>query len=222
MDLVKVIKLRHSVRRYLDKPIEIDKINKINEFIHKLNLESKLNIQFITQEPTAFDCFMSHYGKFSGVKNYFAMVGKNDKTLQEKVGYYGEKLVLYCQSLGLNTCWVAISYKKNKNVVKIEKGQKLSVVVAVGYGENQGFERKSKIIEKVCFYNKNTPTWFIEGVKCALLAPTAMNQQKFYFKLVDDKVSIKNGVGFYTKMDLGIVKYHFEIGAGIENFTWDN
>ena len=24
----------------------------------------------------------------------------------------------------------------------------------------------------------------------------------------------------YGKMDLGIVKYHFELGAGKENFTW--
>ena len=24
----------------------------------------------------------------------------------------------------------------------------------------------------------------------------------------------------YTRMDLGIVKYHFEIGAGAENFAW--
>jgi hypothetical protein len=24
----------------------------------------------------------------------------------------------------------------------------------------------------------------------------------------------------YSKMDLGIVKYHFELGAGKENFEW--
>ena len=46
---------------------------------------------------------MAHYGKFENVKNYIAIVGnKND---QEKAGYYGEKIVLKCPELGLNTCW---------------------------------------------------------------------------------------------------------------------
>ena len=59
-------------------------------------------------------------------------------------------------------------------------------------------------------------------VACALLAPTAINQQKFKFSLHDgNKVSVKAGLGFYSKVDLGIVKYHFEIGAGVKNFEWD-
>ena len=48
-----------------------------------------------------------------------------------------------------------------------------------------------------------------------MLAPTAMNQQKFLFELNGDKVSAKvSGFGFYTKIDLGIVKYHFEAATG--------
>ena len=65
------------------------------------------------------------------------------------------------------------------------------------------------------------PDWFGRGVEAALLAPTAMNQQKFLFTLDGSKVSSKAGMGFYTKLDLGIVKYHFEIGAGRENFRWN-
>ena len=58
------------------------------------------------------------------------------------------------------------------------------------------------------------PDWFQKGVKAALLAPTAMNQQKFQFILNGSQVSAKAGYGFYTKLDLGIVKYHFELGSG--------
>ena len=47
-----------------------------------------------------------------------------------------------------------------------------------------------------------------------------MNQQKFVFTLNGNKVSAKAGLGFYSKIDLGIAKYHFEAGAGKENFTW--
>lgn len=59
-------------------------------------------------------------------------------------------------------------------------------------------------------------------MKAALLAPTAMNQQKFRFTLSGNEVSAKSTGGFYSKMDLGIVKFHFEEGAGRENFTWKN
>lgn len=58
------------------------------------------------------------------------------------------------------------------------------------------------------------PDWFAKGMEAALLAPTAVNQQKFYIMLEDGKASGRAGRGFYTKMDLGIVKYHFEVATG--------
>ena len=48
-----------------------------------------------------------------------------------------------------------------------------------------------------------------------------MNQQRFYFSRDGEKVTAKvSGLGFYTKIDLGIVKYHFEIGSGRGNEVW--
>ncbi len=213
MTLFEATLLRHSVRSYNDTKIESDKIKVINDFINKLNAESGLNIQFLVNEPKAFDCFLSRYGKFSGVKNYFAMVGKKSKSLQETIGYYGERLVLFCQTLGLNTCWVGLSYKKVKNTYSTNKNEKLSVVISVGYGKTQDVNRKSKTINQVAKINENTPKWFVDGVECALNAPTAINQQKFYFELKGDKVLAKAGKGFYSKMDLGIAKLHFELGS---------
>lgn len=67
----------------------------------------------------------------------------------------------------------------------------------------------------------NVPEWFQKGVKASLLAPTAMNQQKYKFTLNGNHVLAETGKGFYTKIDLGIAKYHFELGAGKENFSWN-
>ncbi len=184
------------------------------------NRESGLHIQLVTDEPKAFDGFMAHYGKFSGVTNYIAMIGKKDG-LDEECGYYGERLVLLAQQLGLNTCWVAMTYSKIKTAFVIGEGEKLCVVIALGYGETQGTAHKSKSISEVAKSDGPMPDWFKNGVEAALLAPTAMNQQKFLFTEKDNRVSVKAGLGFYAKVDLGIVKYHFEIGAGKENFTWD-
>ena len=220
MDILEVMKKRHSVRRYTDKKID-EKIKKeLIKVINECNNEGDMHIQLCTDEPNAFDSFMSHYGKFNNVKNYIAIVGKKGDKLQEKSGYYGEKVVLKAAELGLNTCWVALTYSKSKTAIKVEKGEKLVCVIALGYGENQGVSRKSKSIEELSKVNGVMPDWFKKGMEAAMLAPTSMNQQKFLISLDGDKISAKALMGFYSKLDLGIVKYHFELGAGRDELEW--
>lgn len=220
MDLSEAIRNRHSVRQYEERAVEKEILDVLQTEIDACNKEGNLHIQLVTNEPRAFDSFMAHYGKFSGVTNYIALIGKKSDKLDELCGYYGERLVLKAQQLGLNTCWVAMSYKKVNGAFEINKGEKLAVVIALGYGKTQGVQHKSKPAESVSNLNSNSPEWFKSGVESALLAPTAMNQQKFTLTLDSDKVTAKAGTGFYTKLDLGIVKYHFEIGAGKDNFAW--
>ncbi len=220
MDILEAMKQRHSVRSYKNKPLEDTVADQLEQLISECNKESGLHIQLVKNEPKAFDSTMAHYGKFSGVTNYIAMIGKKGGNLDEQCGYYGEKIVLHAQQMGLNTCWVAMTYKKIPSAFKVESGEKLTVVIAVGYGETEGIPHKSKTPEAVSSSNGNTPQWFKNGIDAALLAPTALNQQKFKFSLDGNKVSVKAGLGFYTRIDLGIVKYHFEMAAGKENFTW--
>jgi len=212
--LKEAMETRHSVRSYSDKPLTDEIKSELCEYIRECNVESGLNVQLVTDEPKAFDSFLAHYGKFSGVKNYIAMIGRNDSALDEKCGYYGEKLVLRAQQLGLNSCWVALTYKKIKTAFTVGAGEKLCVVIAVGYGATSGVPHKSKGISDVAKYSGEMPEWFKSGVEAALLAPTAMNQQKFIFELSGEKATAKSGSGFYTKVDLGIAKLHFELAAG--------
>lgn len=218
MELLQAIKLRHSVRSYNNTAIDNETVGKLQNVVEQCNADSGLHIQLITNEPKAFDSFMAHYGKFSGVTNYVALIGK--KGMDEAIGYYGEKIVLEAQMLGLNTCWVALTYKKIKNAFKVGKGEKLYCVLSIGYGATQGVEHKIKKYEDVSS-TKNAPEWFVNGVNAALLAPTAMNQQKFTIDYKDGKVIARALSGFYTKIDLGIVKYHFEIGAGDNEVIWE-
>lgn len=221
MDLTEAIKNRHSVRSYNERKIEGDVKNELLAFINQCNKESGLHMQLVLDEPKAFSGIMAHYGKFSGVKNYIAMIGKKDADLDEKCGYYGEKVVLKAQQLGLNTCWVAMTYSKIKTAYQVDKGEKLCVVIAVGYGKTQGTAHKVKSVEEVIKTDGTLPDWFKRGAEYALLAPTAMNQQKFIFSLNGNNVSAKAGTAFYSKVDLGIAKYHFEIGADKNNFSWE-
>lgn len=220
MDLTEIIRKRHSVRSYSEKPIPEDVVAALQKEIKACNAESGLHIHLITNEPRAFDSFLAHYGKFSGVRNYIALVGKRDRSLQENIGYYGERLALKAQELGLNTCWVAMTFSKRKCEAVVAADEKLMCVLALGYGNTQGVPHKSKEMSALCKTEGEPPAWFRNGMECAMLAPTAMNQQKFVIALnKDGTVSLIDKGGVYSKIDAGIVKYHFECGAN-GNCRW--
>ncbi len=220
MTLKEAIIERHSVREFEDKPIPKDIVTALNKCIEKCNEKAGLNIQLVLNEPKAFSGPRAHYGHFSGCKNYIALIGKDTADFEERCGYYGEYLVLKAQQLGLNTCWVAITFSKVKSAFRIREGEKLCMVIALGYGITPGLPHKSKPITDVIKTDGNMPNWFREGVRLALLAPTALNQQKFKIELKGKKVYMTAGRGPCVKTDLGIARLHFEIGAGKENFTW--
>lgn len=220
MDLLEAIKNRHSVRQYSDKAVDEETRALLSRFVDGCNRESGLHMQLVFDEPKAFGGRMASYGNFSGVRNYIAVVGRKDSDLDEKCGYYGEKIVLYAATLGLDTCWVGLTYK-NTGAAEVGSGEKLRLVIALGYGTGEYKSHKIKTREEVMKTGAEVPEWFVRGVDAALLAPTAMNQQKFKFILHNgNKVEAKAGIGFYSKVDLGIVKYHFETGAGKDNFAW--
>ncbi len=217
MTLLEAMQVRHSVRSYLDQPIPTTVLAALLTEIEACNRESGLHMQLITDDPDAFRGMLAHYGSFSGVQNYLAFVGKPTRDFAERCGYYGERFVLRAQQLGLNTCWVALTYSKGnaKRRLVIEDGEKPGIVISVGYGATQGREgRRCKTAEQVTKNAETAPDWFHRGVAAALLAPTAMNQQKFTFTWDGKAAHCRAGLGPHSKIDLGIVKYHFELGSG--------
>lgn len=221
MNLQEAIVARHSVRQYMEKPIEAEKIEELKALIDECNREGGTHLQLVTDEPKAFAGGMAKYGKFSGISNYIAVVGK--KGADTLLGYYGEKVVIRAQMLGLSTCWVGLTFSKQPDSYQVLDGEKLFCVISLGYGANQGVQHKLKPIENFAEVNGAMPEWFRQGVEAAILAPTAVNQQKFKFILHDgNRVEAKAKFSLigYAQLDLGIAKYHFEVGAGKENFEW--
>lgn len=221
MTLQEAIVARHSVRQYMEKPIEAEKIEELKVLIDECNREGGTHLQLVTDEPKAFAGGMAKYGKFSGISNYIAVVGK--KGADTLLGYYGEKVVIRAQMLGLSTCWVGLSFSKQPDSYQVLDGEKLFCVISLGYGANQGVQHKLKPIENFAEVNGAMPEWFRQGVEAAILAPTAVNQQKFKFILHDgNRVEAKAKFSLigYAQLDLGIAKYHFEVSAGKENFEW--
>ena len=223
MTILEAIKARHSVRKYSDKPLEAPAADALNAEIQKCNAESGLNIQLVLEEPKAFASGMWKYGQFSGVRNYFVMAGPKGKEAEEKIGYYGERLVLLAQTLGLSSCWVGLTYKKIPGAFTLREGDTVHCVIALGYGITPGVQHPLKPVDNFYECEGTAPQWFLDGMQAALLAPTAINQQKFRFILREgNKVETKTffSMAGYTNIDLGIAKYHFEVAAGKENFSW--
>lgn len=229
MTEIEAIRERHSVRRYVERPLEKELVLKLQDKIAALNKKGGLHLQLVLNEPKAFKGSLLAYGKFSGVTNYIMVIEKDTEEMEYAAGYYGEKLVVYAQQLGLRTCWVGLTYKKIPGAFEVGNDEKIFCCIAIGYGENDGVQHKSKRPDQVSNISNDTPDWFTKGIEAALLAPTAVNQQKFKFLYMppedaDGKAMVKPEKTFsmvgYTRIDLGIAMYHFEVGAGLENFDW--
>jgi len=221
MDILEAMRQRHSVRQYRDTPLPAEVRDRLQAEIEACNREGDLHLQLIADEPGAFTGALAHYGRFSGVANYIAVVGKPAPDLEERAGYYGERLVLLAQQLGLNTCWVALSFSKRKTRYTLDDGEKLLLVIALGYGAGPGVPHRSKPMSRLVRCDGPMPEWFRLGAEYAMLAPTAVNQQKFLLELTAGGAVRATALrGPWSRLDLGIVKYQFEQAAGPENFTW--
>ncbi len=225
--LMQAIRERHSIRKYRSQPLPPETVSALQERIDEINRKTGLHIQLVINERRAFTGMLA-YGKFKGVENYIVMAGKKGKEVDEAVGYYGEELVLLAQTLGLGSCWVGLTYRKVKDAYQIPDGEKIRCVIAFGYAEGEPASHKIKTVNEVSNASASTPDWFQRGVEAALLAPTAINQQKFFFEYVAPvdgslpTVIARRGFSLagYTRIDLGIAKLHFEIAAGKDSFQW--
>lgn len=227
LTLEEALRTRHSVRNFHNRPLDAAAADALRRQADSLNAAHGLHFQLVTGEPRAF-AGLASYGKFSGVESYLVLAARRDKTIEETVGYCGEQLVLLAQRLGLNSCWAGLTYRKVAHAFSLGAGEKIHCLVALGYGLTPGTPHRSRTPQQVSNLTPEAPLWFRRGVEAALLAPTAVNQQKFRFDLLgagpDGRPLVRASRGFslagYTRIDLGIARLHFEIGAGTDHFAW--
>lgn len=220
MTIKEAIKERHMVRQYTDKAIPTDIIELLNARIAGNNKKYHLQLALAVGNSDGIGG-MAKLLLSRTVNNYFVLAGADTPGLDERLGYCGADLILYAQTLGLNTWWVGGMFS-GKGALKnlSNKDVRVNGVIAVGYGRTQGVPHKSKTAAEISEYNGDTPQWFVDGVNALLYAPTALNKQPYIVKGDGNTVFISAGDGHFSGIDLGIGKYHFEVGAGKENFVW--
>lgn len=215
-----MIEKRHTVRKYLDKLLDVELVSLLNARIEQNDRLYDLTFKLVTNESDGISSLAKIMSN-NTVQNYIILAGKDSSDLDEKIGYCGADLILYAQSLGLNTWWYGGMFN-GKNALKHldDKNVRVNDVIAIGHGKTQGVPHKSKTADQVSHYKGKAPEWFNSGIKALLLAPSALNRQPYIVNGVGNKLSFKVKSGPLSQVDLGIGKYFFELGAGKSNFEW--
>lgn len=225
MITVETIRERHSVREYDGKPLARAEFDALGAVVEECARESGLDIQLVGDNPEVFNV-IARFGLIRECRTHVAFVVDDakagDVAADEAIGYWGQRIVLAAQDMGLNTCWCALcSRKKSRAVVTPEK--KIRLVIAVGHGKTQGFSRKTKSVEALSSVEcAKGPAWFAEAMEAAQLAPTAMNNQNFKITLLSDgkTVRIDAPQSGLNVIDEGIVRCNFEIAANEAGVDW--
>ena len=222
MTVMDTIRARHSVRDYLNRPVEGEDFAALEGAVADAGVAGGLNVQLVRDNPEVFKLFLARYGVIKGARTSIVFVAR-DGEQDEAIGYWGERIVLIAQELGLNTCWQAMSARK-KSKAEVPEGEDVRIVIAVGYGKTRGKPRKTKPLEVLCTFEGTgpMPAWFETAMEAAQLAPTGMNSQKFHITLRADgrTVTAEAPEGGLNAINLGIVKRPFELAADETGADW--
>jgi nitroreductase family protein len=219
MPITDAMRARHVVRQYLDKPLPDDVVAALRSRIEEDNRAQGTDIRLLTGGARVFGPMWGTV-RARSVRNCLVMAGPDASDLDERLGYGGADLMLTAQELGLNTWWVGGTFSKKAAARASGATGRVVAVVALGYGATQGVPHTSKRPDEVASYDGEAPVWFTQGVEAALLAPTAFGKQAFTLAGSGNEVTIRCQESAYAGQDRGLVKYHFEAGAGRDNFVW--
>ena len=219
MPITDAMRARHVVRQYLSTPLPDDVIAALRSRIEDNNRAHGTDIRLVTGDARVFGPLWGTV-RARSVRNCLIMSGPDAPNLDERLGYGGADLMLAAQDLGLNTWWIGGTFSKRAAARVSGATGRIVAVVALGYGATQGSAHASKRPEEVSSYEGQAPDWFTRGVEAALLAPTAFGKQAFTLSGKGGEVTLRCEDSAYAGQDRGLVKYHFEVGAGRDNFTW--
>ena len=226
MTLLEAIDLRRSRRKYLLDPIDEKTAEALQELAKEYSEKSGARIELVFDNGAAFDGLRKTYGMLTGVKNYAGLIARGgDRKAAERLGYYGELLMLHAVAMGLGTCWVGGSFDRGSCPFVLAEGEEIICTISLGYAREKNSlresiiygatHRKTKTIEQMMDTDAPAPDWFLAGMRAVQKAPSAVNRQPVMFSYKNGVVTAAlENVSTSALLDLGIAKLHFELGAG--------
>lgn len=179
MNFLELVKARQSVRGYLEKLVEREKIERILEAARLA--PSACNSQpwtFVVvddpklKEDIARETFsqflsMNHFSVKAPVlilivserekwTSRFGSVVKDKDFKQMDIGIAAEHMCLQATEEGLGSCMLGWFDEKGvKRILKIPKKKRVELIITIGYPESEKIRQKNrKKIEKVASFNK--------------------------------------------------------------------
>ena len=235
MDLLQAIEARVSCRAYESRPLSKNDFAFLAEKIAELNALSGLRFQLYGPREGTDSALDLAGAMFAGhAPCYAALVAPDDPVSGDRVGYYGERLVLEATARGLGTCWVAGTFDRKTTRAELGGGERLWDVVPIGYAMEKtplkqrlirnGLRARGKKPEQLADADRpwaELPGWFRAGVEAAAKGPSAVNRQPVVFRLRGGRVTahVDAGRAGLEYNDMGIAKLHFELAAAANGFS---
>jgi len=177
--LQRILGRRRSVRRFLDTPVEREKILACLEAARLApSAENAQPWRFVVLDdpqvkgPFCREAFSGIYGRTRFAERAPALILLLSKTafmthgLGQRlqgipfqlidIGIAGEHLVLRATELGLGTCWIGWFHTRRvRRFFRIPRKYKIAGLIALGYAEpRERKERKKKALEEIAFFNR--------------------------------------------------------------------
>lgn len=240
MDIIEAIEKRISCRAFEDKPIEPEKIEALRQVIAEINELDDLHFELYGPQDFGPTLCLSKKMFANDSPWYAVLAAPAGPVFEERLGYFGEKLVLAATQLDLGTCWVAGTFNRSTIHADLVEGEVLHDVIPIGYVSDRmplkqrtirkALRGRSKKLEEM-FEGPTplaeAPEWIQACIDAVGKAPSAINEQPVVFAwaggeapIVARLARVRTGKE-YT--DLGIAKYHFELAAhacGVEG-SWE-
>ncbi|MBW3092287.1 nitroreductase [Bifidobacterium sp. 82T10] len=232
MNITEAMEARHAVRDFADQPIDAAALDELRAAVAAANAEGGLNIRLVHDETDAFGGCPTHYGRFRNVRWCLALIGRDAAAgdtadLDERAGYFGERLALTAVSLGLDTGWAVLhDVAEHDDFWHLEDGERMPAAIAFGHATRPGRPHRSKPVEELGAVEgggtlADAPAWFVSALEAAQLAPSALGKQPFRFTLLADGQTVRAEAldGVQSEIGLGIAKLHMELGAAAAGHT---
>ena len=179
MTFQQLVKNRRSIRRYLEKPVEREKILACIEaarlapsadnvqpwrflIIDDPELKAKFaqevfsGIYFISKFAAKAPVLIMILARLDIIANRIGKQIQNIHFYLIDIGIAGEHIVLQAEELGLGSCWIGwFNIRKARKFLKIPRKYKIVSLMAMGYYEKRPTrEKKRKELEEIAWFNK--------------------------------------------------------------------
>lgn len=240
----KAIARRKSERSYTGKWLTKEDEKKLMDYIGEAeNLKgingNKIKIHLVKAMGNASGR-IGTYGVIKNAPGFVAAVCSDNRQAMIDLGYVFEKLVLYLETIGVSTCWLGGTFKRNQIQVPLGEGEIIPIISPIGYSAERktitdkivrSFAKSDSRIDfdKLFFYRDYTQS-ISEGkirdaLECVRLAPSASNKQPWRVVVTEDDIAHfyiertpnygKGKLKYDIQMiDMGIALSHYEICKG--------